>query len=360
MYTPYVKVDLAKVQKNITNMVNGLKKQNILYRPHIKSHKCVELAKLQLDLGAIGVTCATLTELDVMLSNDIDNILLAMPLVGDQHLQKLLFILKKNKNSNVLFIVDSIEGLHGLNQIGKILRKKINVLVAINGGADREGLQPKSVLPFIKILINKDWVEFKGLFTYYGHIYDEDKSQFQNLTKEEAQLLVDVKEIIEAQGISVDILSAGSTLSSQYPKYLNGITESRAGNCIFYDWNAVQLGITTIENCALTVLTTVIHIHRNGKATIDAGSKALSSDRSVLDRFYGKVINKPNINIVKLNEEHGYIEYDPNKITLKVGDVLEVIPNHSCVVSNLYNSIFLFYQNDPIKEIKVDARGRSY
>nr|WP_309100007.1 alanine racemase [Fredinandcohnia onubensis] len=359
MITPYVKIDFAQVKNNIQSMVDSLAEYNISHRPHIKPHKNVEFAKLQIESGAIGITCATLTELEVMAKGGIDNILLAMPLIGEDQWNRLYNIL-----STYCFtfttLVDSEIGLEGLDKIGEKLNKSVNVLVDIDSGGHREGIQPEETVDFVKKVTSKKWINFKGIFTYYGHIYGYPVEQHPEKTKEEASILLENKQKLEAEGINVEVLSGGSTVSSQFPNQLSGITESRAGNFIFYDMNAVHLGIANIDQCALRIVAKVISIPMKGKATIDAGSKAMTTDQPIKGNQYGLVVNNPELKIVKLNEEHGFVEYDPEKVDVKIGDIVEIIPNHACVVPNLYKQVFLFEDNRLVRSINVDARGRDY
>lgn len=356
--TPYVKINLTKARENIVEMQNKLKKVNIKHRPHIKTHKSVQLAKIEIESGAIGVSCATLTELEVMVEGGIGNILLAFPIIGDLKLKKLYEILH-GKSIEFTTIVDSIEGIKGLNKIGERLNSKVKVLLDIDSGGHRGGVQSDSVLEYVNIIQNHKWLDFEGLFIYYGHIYSYPNELHREKAKEEADILLKHKSELEDQGINVSTLSVGSTLSSNNAEQLKGVTESRAGNFIFYDMNAVHKGIVEVEQCALRVIATVVSTPIPGKATIDAGSKSISTDLSVGDNNYGYIVNNPQLNLVKLNEEHGFIEYDINETKLNIGDQIEIIPNHSCVIPNLHHQVFLI-EGESISPLEIDARYRNY
>jgi D-serine deaminase-like pyridoxal phosphate-dependent protein len=359
LITPFVKIDFNQVKKNIQSMVDSLSKYNIAHRPHVKPHKNVEFAKLQIESGAIGVTCATLTELEIMAKGGIENILLAMPLIGEDQWNRLGDILSKF-SLTFTTLVDSEIGLNGLAKIGNRINKPINVLVDIDSGGHREGVQPEKAVAFSKKVHQNDWLHLKGLFTYYGHIYQYDLTEHPVKAKEEATILLKQKKKLEQEGISVEVLSGGSTVSSTYPEHLSGITESRAGNYIFYDMNAVHIGIVNIEQCALRIVAKVISIPIKGRATIDAGSKAMTTDVPIVGNQFGYVVNNPELKITKLNEEHGFVEFDPEKVEVEIGDIVEIIPNHACVVPNLFNQVFLFEGDRLLRSINVDARGRNY
>lgn len=357
--TPYVKIDDLKVNKNIKNMVNSLSKYNIKHRPHVKTHKSVELAKLEIENGAIGISCATLTELEIMAAGGIKNILLAFPLIGEPQWEKLYQILNKY-DFEFTTIIDSEEGLTGLNLIGERLNKKINVYIDIDSGGHREGIQSENVLNFANKILETEWINLTGLFTYFGHIYQYKIEDHAKKSKEEANILLSHKKMLEENGIQIENLSGGSTVSSNNPEQLAGITESRAGNFIFYDMNAVHLGLVSPEECGLRVVAKVVSKPIAGKLTIDAGSKALTTDNPLKGDAYGYVISHPELKIVNLNEEHGFIEYDSDEIDINIGDNIEIIPNHACVVSNLYNKVFLFEGNKLLRPMEVDAKGKNY
>lgn len=359
MITPYVKIDMNQVENNIGKMTTSLAEFHISHRPHVKPHKMVEFAQLELELGAQGITCATLSELEVMARGGIGSILLAIPLIGEDQWNRLYEILSKY-DFTFITLVDSETGLKGLDHVGERLKRKINVLVDIDSGGHREGIQPADTLNFVKKVKENSWLNFKGIFTYFGHIYGFSAEQQPEKAREEAKILIEQKQKLEAEGITVEILSGGSTVSSKYPEMLEGITESRAGNFIFHDMNAVHLEIATVDECALRLVAKVISIPMKGKATIDAGSKSMTTDQAISGDLYGYVVSNPELKIVKLNEEHGFVEYDPSKVEVNVGDIVEIIPNHACVVPNLFNEIFLFRENEFVKSLEVDARGRNY
>lgn len=149
MITPYVKINLNKVKANIQFMINQLRKYDIDHRPHIKPHKNIELAKLQLDMGAIGVTCASLSEMEVMVKGGIKNILLAMPLIGDEHWEKLYNVLHSH-DVEFITIVDSKLGIEGLAKVGERLERPLHILVDVDSGGHREGIQSEDVLSLWK------------------------------------------------------------------------------------------------------------------------------------------------------------------------------------------------------------------
>ncbi|WP_245609585.1 alanine racemase [Trabulsiella guamensis] len=346
------------MEKNIRGMVAGLRRNNIQHWPHIKTHKSVRLAKLEQQLGASGITCAKLSEAEVMADGGITSILLAYPLIGEDKCQRYAELARK---VNIRTIVDSVAGAQGLSRAAVKNGLEFAIDIAIDFGAHREGIQPEHLLAFARDIAALPGLNIKGVFTYAGTIYQyHNEADIRRAAREEAALLLKSRDLLNANGFAVENLSGGSTLSSFYADELNGITESRAGNFIFGDMNAINGGIYTPENCALTICATVVSIPLPGYATIDAGTKSLTSDLSATPGSYGLIQEHPDIALVKLNEEHGYLRYDPENVSLAIGEQLHVIPNHCCVVANLVDEIYAFRNGEFSETISIDARGKSY
>lgn len=357
--TPYVTVDVNKLANNIKVMHDRLAKEGIEHWPHIKTHKSIEVARKQLAVGAKGITCASLSEAEVFAEAGVGPIFLAYPIVGADKLARYKQLVEKIE---IRTIVDSMYVAEGLSQIGEALGKQLPVLIDVDGGSHRGGVQSgEATLAFAQKVKELPGVNIVGLFTYVGDIYGlKTKEAVKAETLREAKLLLDNEALLEENGIEVAITSGGSTLSSYHAKQLRGISESRAGNYVFGDLNAVAHGVYEPEDCALTVHATVVSTTLPGHATIDAGSKALTSDLSVIGPGHGHILEYPDVQITKLNEEHGYLEFDPEKVSLQVGEKVTIVPNHSCVITNLHESIYALKDGKYVGDISIDARGKSY
>ncbi|WP_312952636.1 alanine racemase [Superficieibacter sp.] len=356
--TPYVALDMDIMEKNITTMTSGLIRNGIQHWPHIKTHKSVRLARLEQHLGASGITCAKLSEAEVMAAAGIDAILLAYPLIGEEKCQRYAELARK---ITMRTIVDSVPGAQGLSQAAVNNGLTFDIDIAIDYGAHREGVQPEELLDFALKVAALPGLRVTGVFTYAGTIYQYHTEQdIRRAARQEAQLLIRSRDLLNANGFAIATLSGGSTLSSWYADELKGITESRAGNFIFGDMNAINGGIYTPENCALTICATVVSIPLPGYATVDAGTKSLTSDLSATPGSYGLIQEYPKIELVKLNEEHGYLRYDPQQFTLTIGEQIHIIPNHCCVVANLVDEIYAFRNGEYSETITIDARGKSF
>ncbi|HAT1682999.1 TPA: amino acid processing protein [Klebsiella oxytoca] len=356
--TPYVALDMDIMEKNITTMISGLSRNNIQHWPHIKTHKSVLLAKREQELGAHGITCAKLSEAEIMVAGGITSILLACPLIGDDKCQRYAELARQ---ISIRTIVDSLTGARMLSRAAMRNNLIFDIDIAIDSGTHREGCQPEQLLNFTRDVAALPGLYVKGVFTYAGIIYQyHNEHDIREAARKEAGLLINSRNLLNSHGFKIEIMSGGSTLSSFYADELNGISESRAGNFIFGDMNAINAGIYTARNCALTVCATVISIPLPGYATIDAGTKSLTSDLSATQGDYGLIKEYPDVVLVKLNEEHGYLRYDPEKTSLTIGEQIHIIPNHCCVVTNLVDEICAFRNGEFSETITVDARGKNY
>lgn len=356
--TPYPWLDLDIVEHNIRSMIKELEQAGVKHRPHIKTHKSIELARLQLSMGAEGITCAKLSEAAVMAKAGIKDILVAYPLVGEDKMNRLGKLLEL---CCITVTTDNVVNAKQLNQLGEKTGKKIPVLIEIGAQNQRGGFfNDQDLLDFAKKVSQLPWIQMKGIFTYVGLKPTlAGKKELEEFAKEEANLMGNSKKVLEKSGYSVEVVSGGSSATSLYACHHGIITESRAGNYLFNDMNSVHLGAAGLESCGLKVRTTVVSIPRDGMATIDAGSKSLSSDTKP-GQGYGYVMGYPGIEIYKLNEEHGYLRFDSNQYDLHVGQELDIIPNHACVIGNLHDYYFAFRGDVFERMIRVDARGKNY
>lgn len=354
--TPYVKIEKSKLERNISHMQAWARQNGQLLRPHIKTHRCVEIARMQLAAGAAGITCSKLGEAEVMAAAGITDILIAYSLVGDDKMQRLSALLEK---ASVTVTCDNTVSAEQLNEVGLKLGRPVPVLVEILTHIKRGGVEKEELVPFVRRLQSMPGLCFAGIFAYSGlDPTPEPDHGLLHMSEQEAELLRSCKARLEAAGIPVNVVSGGSTVVSRRADVMDILTESRAGNYVFGDLHYAQLGAVSEDDCALTVRATVISTPEQGLATLDCGSKILSSDHN--ETGFGRIRQLPGAVIYKLNEEHGYVRYDPAQGQLHIGDEVDVIPYHSCVVANLVDKMFLFDGSEYIRSLTVDARGKSY
>jgi len=355
--SPAVIVDLDIAERNIQRVASAAQASHLILRPHIKAHKSVFFARKQIESGAKGITVAKIAEAETMANYGFDDILVAYPVVGEEKIERLK---KLHQRINIATIVDSLEVANGLAQVGSP-DHPFPVLIDVDSGIHRGGRQPgKDTLEFALKLNGMDGLKIRGLFTYNGGIYlSKSREEMAQSAENEAKLLKDMDLVLKNQGIEISVLSGGSTPATVVLDHLQGITEIRSGNYLFYDVSALALGIAKIEDCALRVLATVVSTPLAGYATIDAGSKTLTTDLSDYEG-YGYVVGKPDVKIVKLNEEHGFLRFDQERYQFRVGDRVEIIPNHACVLPNLCDVLYGIREGVLEREIPIEARGKNY
>jgi D-serine deaminase-like pyridoxal phosphate-dependent protein len=357
--TPAVIVDLDIAESNIARMALCLQSNGIQHRPHIKTHKSLFFAKKQMTAGACGITVAKISEAEIFAAGGFEQILIAYPIIGEDKLRRFAIL---HRTIELIATVDSMMAASGLSRVGVENGKPVRVLIEIDGGLHRTGRQPGTdIIDFAKLVKELPGLEIFGILGYFGTIYDNTTEEgFNKAAQHEAKIMKMTGEQLKNEGIQVAVVSSGSTPSAILAEHLEGITEVRAGNYIFFDVSAMGMGFAKEDNCALRVIVTVISTPLPGRATIDAGSKTLTSDKARHRDGYGYVVGQPEISITALNEEHGFLEFDPLVVSFKVGDRLEIIPNHSCVIPNLTNIMFGVRKGEVMEQITVDARGCNY
>lgn len=356
--TPSVVVDLEQTDKNLEQMSALAKTYGIHVRPHIKPHKSVYFAERQLALGAYGITCARLSEAEVMSDYGITDILIAYPLIGDDKMERLKKLMYR---ADVITIVNSVYGAQKLSEAGIACSKTIPVLIEVDGGLHRGGVPPfRPTLDFAEKIKSLPGISIKGLMYYNGLIYSESTLEgYIAGTKREHDELTETAALLKSHGYCMDILSGGNSYSSKCCKYLKGITEVRCGNYIFNDVSALATGFATEKECTLRAVSTVVCKVDDHHAIIDAGSKTLTTDICPHRPGYGYVAGRPDIMISKLNEEHGFIE-SSIPLNLEIGDKISIIPNHSCVLPNLTDKLYGVRNGKLERMIPIEARGTCY
>lgn len=353
MDTPCVVVDVGKLEQNIRTMADFAAASNLKLRPHVKAHKTVEIALRQIAAGANGITVSKLGEAEVMFAAGIIDILLAYPLVGKAKLARADALLAAG--CKLSFVVDSEIGARcvaGLNG-----GKGVDVLVKVDTGLQRCGLPPgQQLIDFCRWVYRLRGVNFRGILTHAGHVYaSESPEQAREIGVAEGKSMVGVAEELRSLGVPVEVVSIGSTPTAIPGGKVEGVTEIRPGNYVFYDATQVALGIVDRASCSLTVLSTVVSRPRPDRAIIDAGAKVLALDKGAhgggLLSGYG-LLPGSAWRLTRLSEEHGVVE---GAGLPAIGETLEIIPNHACPVVNLADELQLVGGGS----WRVDARGKS-
>lgn len=353
--TPCALIELPIIDRNIKQMVSLLREHGMTHRPHTKAHKSVFLAKRQIEFGAVGVTCAKIAEAEVMADGGVTDILIANEIIGAVKLERLMDL---SKRANVITLIDSVVGAEGISACSAKHDLVSKVYIDVDIGAHRCGVGEADAIPLCKAVMRLPNIEIVGLFGYASLAYGQpDRKAMFDVCKQETERLMHAKKAIEdATGIRFSTVSSGSTFGSKMPETMVGVTESRAGNYIFNDTTAIRSGVCTPDDCALRVVATVISNPGPGRIVLDAGTKALSSDGSHYDKLYGYIMEYPAMEIYALNEEHAYVRY-PAAYAPKIGEKLTIIPNHSCVISNLFGYLMVMHEDGSSERICIEGRG---
>jgi len=343
--TPAVLIDLAVVSRNIKNYQKYCDKNRLNLRPHIKTHKIPELAKLQLTAGAVGITCQKVSEAEAMLSEGgIDDILITYNIYGQSKLQRLLQL---SSRCNLSVVADNSVCVKGLSDTFKTQSKPLQVLVECDTGALRCGVvTPEEALLLAQEITNLPGLKFGGLMTYPPISQQKKVNRFLELTKT----------LIEENGITVEIVSIGGSPNMWEVEKIPIGTEYRIGTYIYNDRSLIERKVCREEDCALTVLATVVSIPTPQRAVIDAGSKVLTTDLFGL-AGHGHIIDHPHLIISQLSEEHACIISDA-PTELSIGQKVRIIPNHACVVSNMVDEVLFIDGCKVLKSQNVVARGK--
>ena len=326
--TPALYVDLDAMERNIARMQQQCRGWGVGLRPHVKTHKIPEIARMQLDAGAIGITVAKVGEAEVLPGDDV---LVAYPLAKE----KLARVKELAKKRRVKVAIDSIEIARGL--------PGIETLVEIDVGVGRVGAQSAEQA----VEIAKACTDFQGI-CYWPSWLDEEGFQQASVKIET------VIDAISAAGLRVRIVSGGSTPGAAKTPLIPQTTEIRPGTYVFYDASSLEGKLCDEDDCALRVLTTVVSTSVPGQCVIDAGSKTLSSDQTVGTGTYGHFIGRDWIPR-KLNEEHGYVEI---REPARVGEKVWLVPSHVCPTVNLHDEVWYGRGGRVDGSWKVAARGK--
>jgi D-serine deaminase-like pyridoxal phosphate-dependent protein len=339
LLTPAAVIDLARMEANLDRMADYVRAARLGLRPHIKTHKTPELAAEQIRRGAIGLTCATVHEAEVM-SAVASDILIAHPPVGAAKLQRLFQL---PDDLRVTVALDSTEALNGLAASAEEHRRAIGVLVEVDVGMHRVGIcEPAAAAALALTVADHPYLEWRGLTFYPGHIREHVDEQSASLTQLRATI-DDYLDALARKGLEPSIVSGGSTPAAFGSDLLHGLlTEIRPGTYIFNDRTTAAIGACRLEDCAYTVLATVVSTAVPGQAVVDAGSKALSREeiRGSDAPGFGALLDRPDIVVKGLSEEHGILDLSQTEWRPRVGDHVRIVPNHVCVSVNLHDRLW--------------------
>lgn len=352
--TPCLMVDEAIMMANIRRMAEHCRTYGCALRPHVKTHKTPELAKLQLAEGAGGITIAKISEAEVMAEAGIDDIFMAYPLVGEDKIRRAAELAKKIR---LILSVDSYEGALALSCGAEANGVTFEVRLELDTGMGRSGAYPEEAVSLAKRIHALPHLRLTGITTYRNMIYQGKPHPDRTLCGvEEGRLMVALAEELRREGLEIRDVSAGSTATAEACATVPGLTEVRPGTYVFYDKMQEAKGACTAADLAAWVDVTVISV-KGDLVVVDAGNKSISADCQPDGCTYpgfGQVLGHPELQLVAMTEEHGMLRGHAENI--RIGDRLSIVPNHICTTVNLYDRIYL-KSKDGIRALTVGARG---
>lgn len=342
--TPAILIDAARAEANIARAQAHADRHGLKLRPHIKTHKLPFWAKKQVAAGAVGITCQKIGEAEVMADAGLTDIFLPYNILGRAKLERL-----KALHGRVTLSVtaDSVDTLIGLAATFTDAGKSLPVLVECDTGMGRCGVQsPDEAGALAREIDKARGLRFGGLMTYPA----------AGRAAHAEAWLVDAKQALAAAGLACERISSGGTPDMWRSGEDSVVTEYRPGTYIYLDRYQVAKGVGSLDDCALTVLSTVVSHPTPARAILDAGSKALSSDTLGLADF-GELLNIPGARVTGLSEEHGNVTLSGDA-RLHIGERVRVVPDHCCVVTNLFDQVNLVDGDKVLETLPVAARGR--
>jgi D-serine deaminase-like pyridoxal phosphate-dependent protein len=365
--TPQVLIDRSRLFANIDRVQQLATSAGIALRPHAKTHKSPVVAKWQIEKGGVGICCAKLGEAEVFVDAGIDNIRLPYP-VNPFNAARLIALMDR---ATLSIIVDHLDVARGWSDAMLRAGRALDVLVKIDVGFHRCGIDPAGdALGFLEAVAAMPGLRLRGLLSHAGHSYHAaSEDELRSVAALEAETLTTLRNRAARSGIALDEISVGATPTLRFSAGQPGITELRPGNYVYFDRTQVALGAATLDDCALTVLATVVSKPAVDRIILDCGSKTLTNDqaRGITKAVgYGAVVFDDggssrrvdeSLSIDRLSEEHATVRVTGGT-SLQPGDRVRVLPNHSCVVSNLVDVVRLVDGERVIDTLPVAARGR--
>lgn len=357
--TPGLLLDLDRVRRNAERMSQVARGQGVRLRPHIKTHKCIEVGRIQTAGHDGAITVSTLAEAKAFAKFRFTDITYAVPIEKGKF-GAAVEILRSGVKLNLL--TDDAATMMLLDEEAGKAGVKFDVFLKIDCGTHRVGVEPHTpeAIKIPRLISDSRNLTFAGILTHAGHSYDvKTNDEILRVARHERDSMVELAERLRAESIDVPTVSIGSTPTMSLVDHLEGIDEIRPGNYIFFDNFQATLGSCSFEDTALTVLTAVVHKNAaRRKLVVDAGAIALSKDRGPVGLDpgcgYGRVLdldgNDTGMRITGMSQEHGEIEAGdaPAFDSLKVGDRLRILANHSCLTAAQHSNYNVLENGDVV------------
>jgi D-serine deaminase-like pyridoxal phosphate-dependent protein len=363
--TPQVVVDRRRLMNNIERVQELADSGGVRLRPHAKTHKSPAIARWQLERGAVGICCAKVGEAEVFATAGIGDIRLPYP-VNPSNALRVIALMDR---AAISIIVDHTAVARGWSDAMKREGRSLDVLIKVDVGFHRCGIDPdeRSALEFIRAVASLPGLRLRGLLSHAGHGYHAtSEDELCAVASREAEILLGLRDAARRSGIDLAELSVGATPTLRFSARQRGLTELRPGNYVYFDRTQNALGASTLGDCALTVAATVVSKPAADRIILDCGSKTLTNDQArgiAKVAGFGAVLTADGtaedggLTIERLSEEHATVRVSGGT-RLEPGDRVRVVPNHSCVVSNLVDVVRLVDGDEVIETLPVAARGK--
>ena len=362
--TPAVLVDARRLERNLSAMQSAANARGLRLRPHAKTHKSPAIARMQLERGAVGICCAKLGEAEVFADAGVSDIRLPYPL-NPVNADRVFALTERVTLS---FIVDDPAVAQQWSDLAVQRDTRLDILIKVDVGFHRCGIDPHaaSAAATVRAIAAMPGLRLRGLLSHAGHGYHAaSETELERIAADEARLL---RDLAAAAATPCEEISVGATPTARFSLKQDGLTEIRPGNYAYFDRTQVALGAARWDDCALTVLARVVSRPALDRVILDSGSKTLTNDGSrgfVPTTGFGVVQRdlfdaEPDAGLVieRLSEEHAAVRVVNEGTRLTTGDLVRVIPNHSCVVSNLVDAVWLVEDDRAVERLPVAARGR--
>ena len=349
--TPCLVLDLDALERNLEAMANHFRSVPAALRPHAKTHKCVEIARRQVELGAVGITCAKLGEAEVFCDGGIANILIANQVVAPIKLPRLAALAGR---CSLTVAVDDVMNAEAIGRAAVAARAIVGVLVELDVGMGRCGIapEPTGVVEFVRRVREIAGLHFRGLMGYEGHavLVEDDAERRTKATAAGRRLSACVEAVREA-GIGVEIVSAGSTGTHDVTSHIECVTEIQAGSYCLMDARYRRVR-PEFEN-ALFLVATVVSRPSLTRVILDCGMKSISHEFGL-----PQVVSPHGLELVALSEEHATCAARGHQCPAHPGDPVWLLPSHCCTTVNLHDRYWCVRDGGFAEAWPIDARGR--
>lgn len=359
--TPCLVIDMGQARRNIAAMQRMADETGCRLRPHIKTHKMPLFARMQLAAGAAGITCAKVSEAEVMAEGGVQDIFIAYPMVGSFRIERAIALHRRVRR--LILAVDSLAGALALGRAACAAAVTLEVRLEIDTGAGRTGVPASEAVSLAKAVDKLPGLRLTGIYTFKSLIYQGKPTVDNRLAaEEEGAMMAAVARDIRETGIEIADISAGSSPTGIAVARTGLVNEIRPGTYIFKDALLMSEHVAEPDEIAVRFVATVVSTPHPEYAVIDGGTKTFPTDIPLRQpplhaAGYAVVEGREDLCLSRMNEEHGIITSETGDTGLTVGDILTLIPLHVCTAVNQQNAVYLLEEDGSLTRQPVEARG---